>query len=104
MVKIEIIINGDHIDDVLKSVSNLEINMLNFFEISSIGNPLDQTTVYRGVSHSKGYTSKIKIEILTSKEKISDLKTALSELVKNAPQLSPIEVFFTDIVEFSQFS
>ena len=104
MIKIEVILNKDHLEDVLRCISDLEISMLNFYEVSSIGNHIEQATIYRGVSHSSSYTSKTKLEILTTSDKVLQFKACLENLVKDNGHLAPIEIFVSEINEAYQIS
>jgi len=102
MVKIEVILNKDHLEEVLRCISGVEISMLNFFEVNSIGNGIEQATIYRGVSHSSSYTLKTKLEILTGPDMVMEFKGCIEKLVKENTHLAPIEIFVTAINEFYQ--
>jgi len=104
MVKIEIIINKNHAEEILQCISGMEINMLNFYEVSSIGHHVEQPTIYRGVNHTSSYTTKTKLEILTDKAKVVELKACLESLAKENGELAPFEIFVSPIHEVYQIS
>jgi len=104
MIKIELIINTDHLDEVLSCVSDLKISMLNFYEVNSIGNNIKKPTIYRGVTHSSSYTPKTKLEIITTEDMVLSIKGNIENSVNDNLRIAPIEIFVTEIKDTYQIS
>jgi len=102
MVKVEAILNIDDFEEVLICLSGLQISMLNFYEVNSIGNNIQKPTIYRGVSQSSSYAQKTKLEILTAPDQIVALKSCIQNLVRDNSKISPVEIYITQVNEVFQ--
>lgn len=103
MVKIEAIIHVRHFEEILNCLNELEIFMVNYYDVSSLGEDIHNKTIYRGVSHSSSFTQKIKFEIFTTNDKAIDFKDRLKFNFKEQENELPIEFFIIDIKEAHQF-
>lgn len=102
MVKVEVVLSVDDLENVLYCISGLEISILNFYEINSIGNNIQKPTIYRGVSQSSSYAQKTKLEILTSTDQVGELKGCIEKLIRDNSKIKPVEFYITQVNEVFQ--
>jgi len=102
MVKVEATISVDDVEEVLMCISGLEISMLNFYEVNSIGNDIKKPTIYRGVSQTSSYSQKTKLEILTTAEQVTALQGCIAKLIRDNSKIRPVEIYITPVNEVFQ--
>lgn len=73
MKKIEAIIRSSKFEEVKNALSDIGIDFFTFMEVKGYGKQKGDHVVYRGAEYDVGYISRLKIELVTTHEKLQDV-------------------------------
>jgi len=79
MKKIEAIIKPFKLDDVRDALSRIGIQGMTVTEVKGFGRQRGHTELYRGAEYIVDFLPRIKIEVVTSDEKLDDAINAIKE-------------------------
>jgi len=79
MKKIEAIIKPFKLDDVRDALSRIGIQGMTVTEVKGFGRQRGHTELYRGAEYIVDFLPRIKIEVVTSDEKLDDTINAIKE-------------------------
>jgi nitrogen regulatory protein P-II 1 len=82
MKKIEAIIKPFKLDEVKESLSAIGVQGLTVSEIKGFGRQKGHTELYRGAEYVVDFLPKVKLEVIASDEKVSDIVAAIEKAAK----------------------
>jgi len=82
MKKIEAIIKPFKLDEVKEGLSAIGVQGLTVSEIKGFGRQKGHTELYRGAEYVVDFLPKVKLEIIASDEKVSDIVAAIEKSAK----------------------
>jgi len=77
--KIEAIIKPFKLDEVKDRLNEIGVHGMTVTEVKGFGRQKGHTELYRGAEYVVDFLPKIKIEIVTSDDRVEDVVTAVSE-------------------------
>lgn len=98
MKKIEAIIRPGKLEDVKNTLSELGINGLTVSNVLGCGNQKGYTQIYRGQEIRTQLLPKVKLEIVTSDEKVDDIISAVIQAAKTG-EVGDGKIFVSSIEE-----
>jgi nitrogen regulatory protein P-II 1 len=98
MKKIEAIIRPGKLDDVKNALSELGINGITISNVLGCGNQKGYTQIYRGQEVMTRLLPKVKLEIVTSDEKLEHVLSTLIEAAKTG-EVGDGKIFVSSIEE-----
>ncbi|MGK7346153.1 MAG: P-II family nitrogen regulator [Candidatus Nitrospinota bacterium M3_3B_026] len=79
MKKIEAIIKPFKLDEVKDKLNEIDIHGMTVTEVKGFGRQKGHTELYRGAEYVVDFLPKIKIEIVTTEDKVEDVLAAVSD-------------------------
>ena len=96
MKRIEAIIKPDKMEAVVEKLSQLGYTGLNFTEVQGHGRQKGMTEIFRGREYEIRFIPKIKLEIVTSDDKVEKVIETISKTA-NTGQIGDGKIFVSDI-------
>jgi len=82
MKKVEAIIKPFKLDEVKESLSAIGIQGLTVSEVKGFGRQKGHTELYRGAEYVVDFLPKVKLEVIASDDKVSDVVAAIEKSAK----------------------
>jgi nitrogen regulatory protein P-II 1 len=82
MKKVEAIIKPFKLDEVKEALSAIGVQGLTVSEIKGFGRQKGHTELYRGAEYVVDFLPKVKLEIIASDEKVTDIIAAIEKSAK----------------------
>jgi nitrogen regulatory protein P-II 1 len=82
MKKVEAIIKPFKLDEVKEALSAIGVQGLTVSEITGFGRQKGHTELYRGAEYVVDFLPKVKLEIIASDEKVTDIIAAIEKSAK----------------------
>ncbi len=82
MKKVEAIIKPFKLDEVKEALSTIGIQGLTVTEVKGFGRQKGHTELYRGAEYVVDFLPKVKLEIIVSNEKVSQVVEAIEKTAK----------------------
>lgn len=79
MKKIEAVIKPFKLDDVKEALNDIGIQGMTVSEVKGYGRQKGHTEIYRGAEYVVDFIPKIKIEIVTTSERVEEVVRAISQ-------------------------
>lgn len=98
MKKVEAIIKPFKLDDVKKSLNDLNIEGMTVTEVKGFGRQKGHTEFYRGAEYSVDFLPKIKIEVVTTEEMAAKVVEAITAAARTG-KIGDGKIFVSDVEE-----
>ncbi|MBI5642048.1 MAG: P-II family nitrogen regulator [Deltaproteobacteria bacterium] len=98
MRKVEAIIKPFKLDDVKKSLNDLNIEGMTVTEVKGFGRQKGHTEFYRGAEYTVDFLPKIKIEVVTAEEMASKVVEVIMDAARTG-KIGDGKIFVTTIEE-----
>ncbi len=98
MKKIEAIIKPFKLEEVKAALSEIGITGMTVTEVKGFGRQKGHTEIYRGSEYTVDFLPKIKIELVTSDEKLDDAVNAIVKAARTG-KIGDGKVFVTHVEE-----
>lgn len=98
MKKVEAIIKPFKLDEVKEALTDIGISGMTITEVKGFGRQKGHTEIYRGAEYVVDFLPKIKIEIVTNTEKVSDVIDAIQKAA-NTGKIGDGKIFVTPVDE-----
>ena len=82
MKKVEAIIKPFKLDEVKEALSNLGVQGLTISEIKGFGRQKGHTELYRGAEYVVDFLPKVKLEVIVTEDKLSEVVSAIENAAK----------------------
>jgi len=83
MKKIEAIVRPHAVDDIRESLLEAGFHGMTMMEVKGVGRQKGHTEVYRGAEYQVDFLPKIKLEIVTSDERVEELVSIIIKCAKS---------------------
>lgn len=98
MKKVEAIIKPFKLDDVKKSLNDLNIEGMTVTEVKGFGRQKGHTEFYRGAEYSVDFLPKIKVEVVTTEEMAAKVVEAITAAARTG-KIGDGKIFVSDVEE-----
>ena len=98
MKKVEAIIKPFKLDDVKKSLNDLNIEGMTVTEVKGFGRQKGHTEFYRGAEYSVDFLPKIKVEGVTTEEMAAKVVEAITAAARTG-KIGDGKIFVSDVEE-----
>jgi nitrogen regulatory protein P-II 1 len=98
MKKVEAIIKPFKLDEVKEALTDIGISGMTITEVKGFGRQKGHTEIYRGAEYVVDFLPKIKIEIVTDAEKVSEVIDVIQKAA-NTGKIGDGKIFVTPVDE-----
>lgn len=98
MKKVEAIIKPFKLDDVKKSLNDLNIEGMTVTEVKGFGRQKGHTEFYRGAEYTVDFLPKVKVEVVTDDEMASKVIETVMEAARTG-KIGDGKIFVTEVEE-----
>jgi nitrogen regulatory protein PII len=94
--KIEAIIRSSKFEEVKNALSDIGIDFFTFMEVKGYGKQKGDHVVYRGAVYDVGYIARLKIELVTTNEKLEEVVETILKAARDG-EIGDGKIIISDI-------
>jgi nitrogen regulatory protein PII len=94
--KIEAIIRSSKFEEVKNALSDIGIDFFTFMEVKGYGKQKGDHVVYRGAVYDVGYIARLKIELVTTDEKLEEVVETILKAARDG-EIGDGKIIISDI-------